>query len=592
MKHCELKTLQVRPQGGFGGVFDCLIKGGLLVDGTGAPATIGSVGIKDGRIAAVGQVDEGSRRVIDAEGRVIAPGFIDIHTHYDAQIMWDPATAPSSLHGVTTVVGGNCGYSLAPVNDPSAAYVMGMLASVEGIPAESLAAALDFNWQSFSDWLARLDGRIAVNAGFLVGHSTVRRLAMGDEWQLSPTPAQTALMSELVDQSLREGALGFSSSWGDFHSDHDGNPVPSRYAEPDELLTLAAVLARHPGTVLEFNPSSAPAFPDRAIEVMSSMSAVSGRPLNWNLLTAGDEPDDFANQARLSASDHAAKAGGAVVALTMPMASRARVNLLTTIAYNTIPSWLGVLSLPLEARMAALTDPWTRQVLAEDARRVRAPRRTMLDFAGMSVESTFSPELKVFEGRSVADLAVERDCTPFDAFVDLSVEDRLQASFRVAAVGDDDLSWRRRVEYWNDARVMIGGSDAGAHLDALDTFSLTTTLIGPTVRERQLLSLEDAVHKVTGAPARLYGLKGRGRIAKGWYADLVIFDPETVGPGPVSLRDDMPAGGRRLYGEAVGIDRVLVNGTEVVVAGRETGDTPGTVLRSGRDQQAAWGDAP
>jgi N-acyl-D-aspartate/D-glutamate deacylase len=561
---------------------DCVIAGGMLVDGTGGAARRADVGIRDGRVVAIGKMDESAQRVIDAEGRVVAPGFVDVHTHYDAQVMWDAA----SLHGVTTVIGGNCGFTIAPVSDDSADYVMRMLACVEGMPVSSLEAVLDFRWETFAEWLALLDGHMAVNAGFSVGHSTIRKLVMGDAWQEAPSPEQLARMAQVVDESVAGGALGFSSSWGSAHGDHEGNRVPSRYAAADELVALASVLGRHEGTTLEFIPPIMPIWSDEVVDMMIAMSVGARSPLNWNLLSVGHGVDRQANETRLSASDRAAARGGEIIALSMPVVSELRLNLLSTIAYNPMPAWQQVLTLPFPQKMKALSDPDTRRRMteaAEESYRVRPSR--IMEFDKMTVQSVTSPHLKDLEGRLLSEIARERDRSALDVFLDIAVADELLTCFKAPAAGDDDASWRERAEYWQDPRVLVGGSDAGAHLDMMSTFAFFTDFVGPTVRDRGLLPLEDAVHKVTDAPARLYGLRDRGRIAPGYHADVVVFDPDTIRTGDVTLRQDMPDNQCRLFADAIGIDHVIANGVEIVDHGALTGATPGTILRSGRDTE-------
>ncbi len=561
-------------------MLDCVITGGSVVDGTGTPARQANVGISDGRIAYVGPEREPARRVIDASGRVVAPGFIDIHTHYDAQIMWDPTATPSSLHGVTTVIGGNCGFGIAPIEDAVADYVLHMLACVEGMPAASLEAALEFSWRSFGEWLARLDGNLGVNAGFLVGHSTIRRLVMREGSHELASDDQVQAMAAMVEQSVREGALGFSSSWGDVHADHHGDRVPSRCASAEELVALASTLRDYEGTVLEFIPSIAPVFPEPAIDVMVAMSAAAGRPLNWNLLTAGGHGQRDTNAQRLHASDLARERGGEVLALALPIPLQVRLNLLTTIAYNSMPTWRESLLLPtMRDKLAALRSPERRAKMASEVVAERS-RRVTLVFDEMTVESVVNPALKHLEGQPVAAIARERGITALEAFLDVAADDELLTCFRTAAAGDDDAGWTLRAEYWQDPRVIIGGSDAGAHHDMLATFGFFTDFVGPTVRDRQLITLEDAVCKVTSVPADLYGLRDRGRLAPGAFADVVVFDPDTVGTGPVGLRMDMPKQQPRLFAAATGVDEVIVNGVTVVEQGEVSGDTPGSVLRS------------
>jgi N-acyl-D-aspartate/D-glutamate deacylase len=561
-------------------VLDCIIRGGTVIDGTGAAGIRADLGIKDGQIVTVGRVDEVATRTVDADGLVVSPGFIDIHTHYDAQVMWDPLLVPSSLHGVTTVLGGNCGFTIAPVSSSSSDYIMRMLACVEGIPVESLEKALEFRWNSFGQWLSQLEGNVALNVGFSVGHSTVRRMVMGEDWRQPATDQQIEEMAKVVEESLKAGALGFTSSWSDPHGDHLGNPVPSRFAEAKEVIRLASVLKEFPGTMLEFAPSTIPEFPEPAMQVMTDMAVAAARPLNWNLISVGTGISEKAIEQRLSSCNLAAKAGARMAGLMLPNIQPVWINI-SLIGFNAFPIWRKILALPVEEKKRALVDPATRAELAKAL--VGKDQRHVYQFHNMTVERVENQSLKHLEGRRLSDIAKERGCTELDIFIDISVQDDLKAYFKNAMVGDDDESWRLRARLWKDPRVILGGSDAGAHVDLIDSFSYFTDFIGPSVRDRKLIKLEDAVHMITDRPARFFGLNRRGRIAQGWHADITIFDPDSVRPDPVEVRNDLPGGALRLFAGAKGIEHVFVGGEEIVTRGRHTGALPGTVLRSGQD---------
>jgi N-acyl-D-aspartate/D-glutamate deacylase len=559
-------------------VLDMMIAGGSVVDGTGAARRRVDVGVKDGRVVAIGNVPEPATRTIDATGLIVAPGFVDIHTHYDAQAFWDPALTPSPLHGVTTIVGGNCGFTIAPLAVSEADYLMRMLARVEGMPLESLAEGVPWDWQSFGEYLDRLDGTLAVNAGFLVGHSALRRVVMGEAAVgEEATPDQIEKMSTLLSESLAAGGLGFSSSHAPTHNDGDGNPVPSRFATPDELVTLAGVAGDHPGTTLEFIPTVGP-FAREHVDLMGDMSAAANRPLNWNVLVVAAGNDGYVDQ--LAASDRAAERGGRVLALTVPCVMQLHLNFRSGFLFDALPGWGPTMALPVDEKRAALADPRERARLREAAESDTGLFSRLLRWDRLRVGQTFSPENDGLTGETIGEIAAERGQDPFDALCDIAIADDLRTDLLPPTGGDDVESWKRRADVWRDQRVVVGASDAGAHLDMLATFNYTTSLLAAS-REHDLVGLEEAVHLLTDVPARLYGVRERGRIVEGWHADLVVFDEDRVAPAPVETRYDLPAGAGRLFAEAEGIEHVLVNGTEIVRAGALTGDRPGTLLRSG-----------
>jgi N-acyl-D-aspartate/D-glutamate deacylase len=564
-----------------------LIQGGLVVDGTGADGAVGDVAVRDGRIVPADELEPGAAQV-DATGLVVAPGFVDLHTHYDAQLSWDAAATPSTLHGVTTVFGGNCGFTLAPAGAEHAPYLMRMMARVEGMPLEALETGLAWDWKSFADWFERHEGAISVNAGFLVGHSAVRRSVLGEDCHGPATPDQIAAMAQLVTAACRAGAMGFSTSTAPTHNDGDGEPVPSRAASPEEMIALAGAIREVPGTTLEaILAGCINGFTDDERDLLAAMSSAAQRPLNWNLL-AVSTLNPMGHESQLAASDHAAERGGRVVALTLPHTMRIRLSFLSGFVLDGFPGWREVLSKPVPERIALLRDPDVRRRLDAQANSEEAGLlRGLANWRGLEVIETFAPELRHFEGRTIGDVVDERGdaADPFDILLDIVVADELRTGLRPSGLRDTQADWELRAEVWRDSRVVIGGSDAGAHLDMMCGAIYSTALLSHGVRGYGVLTLEEAVHLLTEVPARLYGLRERGRIAPGCAADLVLFDPDTVGYEPERMRYDLPGGAWRLYAEATGVHRVLVNGVTVVADGVATGATPGTLLRSGRDTE-------
>lgn len=566
-------------------MFDTLISGGTVIDGTGAERRRADVGIRDGRIVAVGVLEGSAARTIDARDRIVAPGFVDIHTHYDAQVFWDSTLSPSPLHGVTTVVGGNCGFSIAPLNPEAGGYLMRMLARVEGIPIESLEQGVPWDWTGFGEYLDRLEGRLAVNAGFLVGHSALRRVVMGEAAvEGAASDSQVEAMVKLLGESIEAGGLGFSSSRAPTHNDGEGRPVPSRHAEPSELIALCMELRKHPGTALEFLPGLG-AFDDETIRLMTDLSLAANRPLNWNVLGVSSMGKALV-EGQLAASDYASERGARVLALTPSQVIELHINFVSGFIFDAFPGWAPVIALPLEERKRALADPAVRETLQKGATSEQAGvLRALSTWERMKISETFTPEAAKFEGRLIGEVAEELGKTPLDTMLDLALSEDLRTSFAPFIPGDDDPSWKLRAEVWKDPRTLIGASDAGAHLDMINTFTCSTSLLGPGVREKRLISLEEAIHQITDIPARLYGIRRRGRVAEGWHADLVVFDADRIGPGPIHTRHDLPAGAGRLYAEAEGIDSVWVGGSEIVRGKECTRARPGTILRSGRDTE-------
>jgi N-acyl-D-aspartate/D-glutamate deacylase len=424
-----------------------------------------------------------------------------------------------------------------------------------------------------------------VNAGFLVGHSALRLAAMGDDAVGGhATTEQVERMVALLHEALDAGALGFSTSQSQTHNDAAGQPVPSRSASRDELVALAAGVRAHPGTTLEaIIPGCLQGFTDDEIALLTDMSVAADRPLNWNLLGVS-AANPAGHEKQLRASEIAAEHGGRVVALTLPHAMKIRLSFLTGFVLDGLPGWRDTMHLPVPERLAALADPEVRRRLNEGAQSDEAGMlRGLANWARLIIVETFAPENADAAGRSVGEVAATRGGEPFDTLLDIVIADELRTGLTPPPFGDETADWRMRAEVWRHPHAVIGGSDAGAHLDMMCGAIYTTSLLGHGVREYQVVTLEEAVRLITDVPARLYGLAGRGRITPGWHADLVLFDPATVDHGPERTRYDLPAGAPRLVADARGITSVLVGGVEVCRDGVATGAMPGTVLRSGRD---------
>lgn len=569
-------------------MLDLVIRGGTIVDGTGAPGRPGDVGVAGGRIAVVaepGGIDDSATETLDAHGLVVAPGFIDPHTHYDAQLFWDPLATPSSLHGVTSIVGGNCGFTLAPLRADDADYLRRMMARVEGMPLAALETGVDWRWESFGDYLDRIDGAMGVNAGFMVGHCALRRYVMrADAVDREATPDEVAAMVVLLHQAIGAGGLGLSTTLSSSHSDGDGRPVASRHAARDELLALCRAVGEHEGTFLEGAfEGGLGEFSDDEIDLVADMSAIAGRSINWNVLTV-DSAAPGRVPRQLTAADVAAERGGRVVALTMPVLVPMNMSFGSFCALWLLPGWRDVLSLPLADKRARLADPAVRAALAAGASSDEAGvLRRLVGWDRYVVGDTYAAANGGLTGRVVGDVARERGQDAFDTLVDIVAADDFRTVLWPMPTDNDDASWAMRQEVWQDSRTLLGGSDAGAHLDRMCGATYTTRLLADCLRGRRLAPLERAVQMLTQEPAELFGLRERGVIAEGAHADLVVFDPETVAGEDARLVHDLPGGASRLTAAARGVVRVYVSGVATVADDHATGATPGRILRSGRD---------
>ena len=564
-------------------MLDLLIRGGTLVDGTGTPGRQADVSIAGGRVVSVGEASDAAERTIDATGQVVAPGFIDVHTHLDAQVFWDNTLSPSPLHGVTTVMAGNCGFTVAPLIQREARFLMRMLARVEGMPLISLEKGVPWDWSTTADYFDRVEAeRPAVNMGFMVGHSAIRRTVMGDAAsERRATSHEITSMQALLREGLAAGGLGFSSTWAATHNDGDGVPVPSRHADSDELEALASICRQFAGTSLEFLAQAGGEFDEASMDAMVRMSVAAQRTLNWNVINPSVENHAVCLQ-RLGLSDRAQSAGGRVVGLAMPIRTMPHFTFKTGYALDMLPGWAGPMAAPVAHRLAMLRDPVGRRKLSELAAQPSDVAHLARWDTYLVVE-TFSADTKRYAGRNVGDIAAEEGKSPFDALVDIACADELLTTFTFDRPEPSAADWNVKLEIMRDPRAVIGASDAGAHLDFSASYDYPTRLLGEVVRDRGLMPIEEMVSRLTAVPADLYGLRDRGRVLEGCWADLVLFDPETVTSTPYQMRPDLPGGAERLVSDAIGVERVLVNGVEIVCGGRFTDERPGRVLRSGVD---------
>jgi N-acyl-D-aspartate/D-glutamate deacylase len=542
---------------------DLVIRGGTIVDGTGRPGATGDVAVDGDRLMQVGGRAGAGRRELDASGLAVTPGFVDPHTHYDAQICWDPALTPSCWHGVTSVVMGNCGFTLAPCRPHGRARVMRMLERVEGMSLAALEAGITWDWETFPEYLDVLARRGSVlNTGGLVGHSALRYFVLDEAAsERAATPAEIEAMRDVLRAALAAGALGFSTSQSPTHWGGDGRPVPSRSATDDEVVALAAVMRERGRGVTEI---TAKGMTD--VEVSIAVARASGRPVSY---LGAATPDGQAAVARARAE------GLRLVPQVSCRPALMDFRLDAGVVFDQLPSWRQVMETRPDALPAVFRDPAFRARFRSDIL-TRAGGFPIFkgDWEHVKVTITGDPALRDNVGTSVADLATARGVDPVDAFLDLALADGLATEFSYRL--SSDLS--RASAILGDEHL-IGLSDAGAHLTLLADAAYTTYLLGRWVRERGMLTLERAVQKLTQEPAELFGLAGRGVLAAGAFADVVLLDPARVADRAAELVHDLPGGGPRLVARAEGIEAVIVNGAVAVERGELTGARPGRVLR-------------
>ena len=566
-------------------MLDKVIRGGTVVDGTGSPSRVADIGIKDGRIVAIGVVEQDAAEVIDATGCIVTPGFVDPHTHYDAQLLWDPTASPSSVHGVTTIIGGNCGFTLAPLIPGDADYLRKMMSKVEGMPLAALENGTDWSWETFAEYLGRLEGNISVNAGFLVGHCAIRRYVMGPAAVGAEASIEhiAGMRAELA-KSIQSGALGFSFTNSTSHSDGDGEPVASRWATHDELIALCEEVGLHEGTTLEgIVPGCLDRFADDEIELLGLMSAAANRPMNWNVLTVDSREADRVPR-QISAYDRSIELGGKVVALTMPVQVPMNMSFSSFCGLWLLPGWQQILGVPVAERIQRLQDPDTRvRMLENSLSQAAGVFRRLADWGDYIIGDTYSAANEGLKGRIVRDVANERGMSSFGTLLDIVIADELKTILWPTPQDDDAESWKMRAELWQDGRAMIGGSDAGAHLDRMCGAPYPTRWLADCIRGRKLVPVEFAVKMMTSQPAKLFGLVDRGELREGACADVVVFNPDEIGSEEAMLVTDLPGNSSRLTAGSFGVKRVLVNGVTIVENGVANGAVPGTVLKSGKD---------
>jgi N-acyl-D-aspartate/D-glutamate deacylase len=567
--------------------YDLVIRGGVVVDGTGLARRRADVAVERGRIAAVGHVPGAARaaRVIDADGRIVAPGIIDLHTHYDPQITFDPYAASSCHHGVTTVLAGNCGFSIAPARERDRPYLRALFAVVEGM-APAAMDGVAFEFVTFGDYLASRSGKLGVNLACYLGHSALRRSVMGeDASRREATAAEVADMRRVVREAMEAGAAGFSSSHSPTQVDGDARPVPSRFASHAELLTLVEETGRCGGGSISYLPKSVVGGLDAADEELLIELGVRSRlPIVIQGLGGRDKVDvpgagwDRAKQFL----DEAARRGAAIFSLLRNHPFDRAFDLAQgTALYAGVPAWHALMALSRDEKLARLRDPAYRATLRDavehpnrdpDAGSTLPPPRWDVVF----VDEVVDPRHERFARRTIAELAAEQGTAPADAMLDLALAEDLATRFRFE---NRTPAWESAVrESMKHPSILIGVSDGGAHLDRDDGAEWSSHFLRFWVLDRGEWTLEEGIRQLTQVPAALAGFADRGALLPGFAADLFIFDPAEIGPGTKRRVSDGP-GGERFFARPEGIAATIVNGEPIVLDGKLTGALPGQVVR-------------
>jgi N-acyl-D-aspartate/D-glutamate deacylase len=562
--------------------YDLVIRNGWVVDGSGSPRYRADVGVIEGRIAAIGRIRESAREVVDAEGRAVAPGFIDGHTHMDAQVFWDPLGSCSCWHGVTSVVMGNCGFTLAPCAAADKDLVIRNLQRAEDIAAEAMAAGINWTWTTYAEFLDAVDALPkGINYAGYIGHSALRTHAMGERAFEEPaSAADLAAMERELRSALRAGAIGFTTSRSPSHETPDGRPVASRLATWDEVRRLVGVMGEMNAGIFEMAGEAVGRTADdrdglREYHVrLRDLAVESGRPVTWGLFSRREAPDVW--RTYLDLLEETAAAGGRMFAQVHSRALSVVLSFKTQLPFDRLPVWRELRALSLDEQKRRLRDPDLRGRLVDAAGLPDERRPIGAEPRIPSYEWVYVMDTAEGPHRTVEDVARARGVDPVEAMIDLSLERDFEQFFLQPIANEDQ---GHALELIKHPRTVVTFSDSGAHVSQIMDASLQTHLLSHWVRAKQALSLEQAIRMLTFDIATQWGFSDRGLIREGFAADLVVFDPDTIAPEMPDVVYDLPAGARRLVQKARGISATVVNGEVVLREGKHTGALPGQLLR-------------
>jgi len=552
--------------------YDLIVRNGKIIDGSGIPGFHADVAVSGGRIVEIGQVSGDARRVLDADGLAVAPGIIDNHTHYDAQVTWDPLCTFSCYHGVTTVVMGNCSLALAPAHEEDREVLANVLSHVEAIPLEAIRAGVKWSWETIPQYLDALDQRLGINVASLIGHSAVRRYVMGEASQeRHATDAEVAAMKAIVREGIEAGAVGVSFERNLRHFDWNGRLAPTNVASDAEIFAVAGVVDEVGRGVIQFGG-------DRKLG--AQVAKTSRCPVFYGNITQQTvAPNRWREQ--LTEAENMMRQGHRAYQFVMPRPGDLRYTLKTAQHFDAMANWKSVMLLPLEQRKQAFRDPETRARLHLEA--VETPNNPNHpgDFTRRwDLQFVFRPALpknQHLKGKSIAEIAQEQEKDVLDTFLDLALEENLETEFERHEVNSDEAAMTALL---TSPYTIIGQSDGGAHVVFRTDYSYSTYLLSHWVRERGIMPLEEAIRKLTFVPASLFGLYNRGLVRPGMAADLMVFDPETIAPLEPGEAQDLPGGAKRRKQLAQGIEYTVVNGEVLLEKGKHTGVYPGKVARN------------
>jgi N-acyl-D-amino-acid deacylase len=551
---------------------DVVIRGGTVFDGLGSEGVVGDVAIDGDRIVAVGRVERDAVRTIDASGLFVTPGFVDAHTHLDAQIFWDPYGGSLLAHGVTTAVMGNCGFTLAPGTAEQADLVVRSIERSEDMSREAIARGVPWRWRSFPEYLDAVeDLPKALNIGAQIGHSALRAAVMGERAFDQPaTHDDLERMTQMVDVAVSAGALGFSTSRSRAHVTRAGAPVASRIALWDEVKDLVMAMGRSRHGIFQLAPERSTE-PDELADFQArlrALAAESGRPVTFMV---GGQPE------QLATVDRVVSGGGSATGQVHVRGFESVFGFRTTLPFDRLAGWRALRSQPFGTQIQSLRDDDLRARLVEEA-----DAGDYGDAVGAEVRAPDYGDITVIDGadveRSVADEAAARDVHPVELMIQLALESNLDQLFRQPL---GQTSSERTLAALRHPNTVIAASDSGAHVSQILDSNIPTYFLSHWVRARQSFGWAEAIRMLTALPARVWGLEDRGILQAGCRADVVVLDPATVGSGVPVVVDDLPDGGPRLAQDAVGIHAVLVNGAVTMVEGKATGETAGRLLRGG-----------